>query len=428
MKTKILSMLAIIAMALGTAACNDSTTPNPGVEDAVGHVRLASLGLEVSNSEKVITSTSRSTIDLSNYIVTISDVAGAKVKEWTYANMPEIFDITPGNYTVTVKSHEVEKAAWEKPYFLGSKTFTVKKDDITDIGVVTCKLSNFKVTIVYSDILKRYMGDDSHVTVTANDNGQLVYSSTETRAGYFEAVSGSSTLVAEFSGVLNGTLETKRVTLTNVEAGQHRIITFTVKVGPEDPDEEGQIDPNGLVVDCSVTEEDLNASFDTSEDIINPSDRPGGEGSGDSGTTEPSNPETPGETDPITFTSSTLKLDNTANDVSTLTEAVMHIHADAGFKNIIVDVVSDNDDFQSTLAGTLMPFDLCNPGDKESSLEELNFPTGDAVAGKTDVDLGFTAFLPLLPGFPGTHKFIITVTDKNNIQKQVNLILYVGSN
>ena len=424
MKTKIFSIFALIAMTLTFAACHDSDTPNPGPADAVGQVRLGSMGLEISNSEKVITSSSRATIDLSNYIVTITASAGTATKTWAYGEMPEIFDLTPGDYTVTVKSHEVEKAAWDKPYFYGSKTFTVKKDEITEIGIVTCSLANFKVTIKFSDKLLQYVTDDAKVTVTANNDAVLVFTPGETRSGYFEAVTGSSTLVAEFTGTLNGTYETKRLTLTDIAAGQHRIITFDIKTGPTAPDENGQIDADGIDVDATVVEENLNASFSTDEDNIDADDRPGGEENTGGGNEGGETPDTP-DTDPITFSSTTLKLDGSANNVATLTEAVLHIHADAGFKNIMVDVNSTNDDFQTTLSSSLTPFDLCNPGDKEESLQELNFPTGDAVKGTTDQDLGFTAFLPLLPGFPGTHKFIITVTDNNNIQKQVNLILYV---
>ncbi len=434
MNTKILSIAALLSMSL--ASCHDQETPIPST--ATGNVSLASLGIVVNNAEKVVNSESarkaksRATLDLSNYIVNVSNAQGT-VEQWKYADMPEIFALTPGDYTVTVKSHEVQKAAWDAPYFVGSSDFTVVADDITEVGVVTCSLANIKVSIKYSEELQKYMGDDVQVKVVANDEGELTFTPDETRSGYFEAIEGSSTLVAEFNGTVNGTKETLRCVLTDVEAGQHRIITFVVKTYPDViPDENGNIDAGGIAIDYDVDNEDLNASVTTSEENIDASDRPGKEENdntnqgGDNQGSENQGGDGESEAATITITSDQLSFTE-ANDVAKLSTAVAHIHADNGFANIIVTMTSTNEDFQSQVASTLTPFDLAYPGDKEDSLKQLGFKTGDEVIGQTDLDFDITAFLPLLPGFPGRHEFVISVTDTQKQQLVKSLVLVVNN-
>ena len=56
-------------------------------------------------------------------------------------------------------------------------------------------------------------------------------------------------------------------------------------------------------------------------------------------------------------------------------------------------------------------FDLAYPGDLEGALNELGFPTGDAVIGQTNMTFDITLFMSLLIYFPGEHQFQLTITD-----------------
>ena len=165
-------------MALTFSSCHEDVV-GPKKDDAVGQVNLRSLGVDVNNAEVIINSStknrtkSRANIDMSDFQVSIYS-AGALVKQWRYADMPELFSLEPGDYTVKVVSHEVAKAEWEHPLFIGEKSFTITADQITEIGVVTCYLSNIKVSIRFdkslTDLLTK---DDAKVTVVANDQGRL---------------------------------------------------------------------------------------------------------------------------------------------------------------------------------------------------------------------------------------------------------------
>lgn len=422
MKSKIFSILTIFAMALTFSSCHEDVVA-PKKDDAVGQVNLRSLGVDVNNAEVIINSStknrtkSRANIDMSDFQVSIYS-AGVLVKQWRYADMPELFSLEPGDYTVKVVSHEVAKAEWEHPLFIGEKSFTITADQITEIGVVTCYLSNIKVSIRFdkslTDLLTK---DDAKVTVVANDQGRLEYTPEETRAGYFEALPGSSTLVAEFTGTINRNFETLRHVLTDVQAGQHRIITFKVEGPSPRPDETGGIAiGDGLYLNIEVIDVNLRYTINLEEDNI-PDDRPNGSedpgpGPGPSPGPGPDDPVTP--TDEITITSETLDFDKVNSpEVET---AVVNITAKNGIEHFLVKIESSNTDFLSSVS-ELMPtsFDLAYPGDNEEKFASINFPVGNQVIGATSLVFDISQFVPLLAAFPGTHTFTLTITDAKSL-------------
>ncbi len=429
MKSKILTLFAFVVMAVGLTACHNDEIVGPNKTES-GQVNLRSLGVDVNNAETVINSSttskakSRASIDLSDFQVSIYK-AGVQVKSWRYADMPELFTLEPGDYTIKVVSHEVQKAEWERPLFIGEKDFSIANEQITEIGVVTCYLSNIKVTIKYDkSLLDLLTKDDAKVTVIANDAGSLEYTIDETRAGYFEAIEGSSTLVAEFTGTIGRNFETVRHILNDVEAGQHRIITFKVKSQTDRPEETGGIEiGNGLYLDVEVVDVDLNYGVTLEEENI-PDDRPkpedGNQGgdSGDGGDDKP-------KPEYITITSETLSF--TEPNAIDGGQAVVNIHSENGISHFLVKIESTNDNFIAS-AGELMPlnFDLAYPGDYgEIFSGSLGFPVGDQVIGAKDLQFDITTLAPLLQSFPGTHKFTLTVEDSTSYQKIVSITFVV---
>lgn len=408
MKTKILSLFSAVVMALSLCSCHDKLGVEPESSDT-GTANLRSMAVEVNNAEKVI---SRAAVDLSGFTVQIFNAENAKVLEWKYADMPEIFTLPVGDYRVHVYSHEVKKAAWDEPYFVGDKEFSIVKDDITEIGVVTCKLANIKVSIRYSEELRKYMGEDCKVTVRVNDEGTLEYLPAETRSGYFAAVDGSTTLVAEFNGSIGGYQETLRHTASDLEPGQHRIITFKLKSSKPEIDENGNIIPDGIGLDVDVVDQDLNGNVNWNEEILDDSDRPGQEDPKDPD--NPDNPDDPVEETKITITSEDVDFDN-VNAIKD--KVVVKIDAEYGIEHLQVTISSDNADFVASVSELLpMSFDLAYPGDNEEGFASMGFPTGANVIGQTHIDFDISQFVPLLGAFPGTHSFQISVTDAKNKQ------------
>lgn len=418
MKTNILSLCVALAAGVGLTACGDDTW-NKGTESlSEGSVSLASMKVDVDTDENV---QSRADISTDDFIVEIVDRnTGASKRTWTYSAMPEVISFAPGDYTVNVKSHNIQAAEWDAPYYVGSADFSIEVGKITDIGTVLCRFSNIKVTVRYTKELLSHVDDDARVRVIANDRGSLEYTPAETRAGYFEAVDGSTTLVAEFSGTSDGNPVSGLKTFTDVKMGQHYIITFGVKGTTTPPDEFGGVDPSGISVDASIDHEDLSGNADPGQGNQDGStQRPGDEEWPDDPVVTPPGPDDPGQDEaPISFQYNGVALtEDVINDEAKEgNQYIITIKAVNGIANLQVDISSDNNDFIAS-AGEMLPlsFDLATvTGETAENLASLELPVGDEVKGKKTLDFDISSLVPLLKNFEGNHEFKVKVTDQAN--------------
>lgn len=264
-------MFIAVLSAISLASCDkglDTEVANTGT------LSFAKFEATVQNGEDVIESRATS-VDVNTFkVIVVNKSTGAEAGSWTYSALPEIVALPVGSYTVKVYNAELQDAAWDSPYFYGSQDFIIKENDVTLVDAVACKLSNLKVTIKYSDELKTAIGDGSDVTVnvTVGENSSLDYAYSETRAGYFRCDSDNKSLVATFSGSVEGYYVSEYKVISDVAAGQHRIITFSLKTAPDISDEYGAIGTTGLILNASVTTEDVTSDVPADEEIIQPFD------------------------------------------------------------------------------------------------------------------------------------------------------------
>ena len=368
----------------------------------------------------------RAAADVNSFQVTIYDKTGAEAGSWTYGQMPEIVPLAAGDgYVVKVKSHDVEKAAWEQPYYYGeSKTFTIEKNKITEVGTVTAEFKSIKVTVEFSDALKAIVDDDVKVVIEANDEGLITFTKKEVEDGsaaYFEAVDGSTTMVAHFIGSISGNAIDNKVPFTDVTAGQHRIVRYGIQIGPDVPEPDGSITPGGISLDTEIVEVDIDGNTTVKDPNIDPSGRPGYEDSEKPGPDDPTPPTPGGEA--ATFKSETLDTEGGINySKDWVGDAIVTIDCPEGFAKL--EVVIDSEGLTPDVlegVGLAKEFDLANPGSLAEGLEGLGFPIGDAVLGKTTVDFNITDFVPLLNIYPGKSDFIITVTDSKGATSTLTL-------
>lgn len=416
-----MSFAAAAALTLGLGSCDDKLITDID-SDARGTLSFASMSVDVSVSENVMRHApaaaegSRAAVDLSDFIVTVTNASGAVVEQWKYSAMPELMTLPVATgYTVSVKSHEVQKAEWAHPYYTGSKTFDIAEGTVTEIGEVRCSFSSIKVTIKFADDLVEKLGDDAKVNVIANDEGSLDFTPSETRSGYFAAVDGSSTLVATFTGSVNGTQERIQRVFADVAAGQHRIITFKIKDNNLEPDPEtGTIAPEGITVDMDVVEEDLNGNVETGEDVITPGHTPGGDENFGNEEPTPPGPEDPKSGFDIKSEGDALSFDAPNTPVAGI-NGLINIHSNLPIAHLRVNISTTDPGFESAVGEMVgLAFDLAYPDESKNETAKfsgLGFPVGDEVIGKTDLPFNITDFIPLLGAFPGTHDFKITVED-----------------
>ncbi|MDE7472888.1 MAG: DUF4493 domain-containing protein [Muribaculaceae bacterium] len=432
MKNKIYTALLSLALMVGFSACNEKWEPDGIGSSDKGSLSTADLAVDLANAENVIES--RASYDLSNFIVSVVDKDGLVVNEWVYSAMPSLPSFTVGTYTLKVESGKPAKAAWDAPYFVGEKQFEIVKDQVTSAGTVTCSLNNLKVTVRFGDDLVAAADGDLECEIRVNEEGVLRFTPTESRSGYFDIEPGNTTMVATFTGTVNGYKEEIIRLYKDLSAGQHRIISFSLKGADiEIPAETGFIDPvGGLNVDFSVVDEDLSANVNTGDEEVIDGERPGGEtwptdpvDPVDPGT-DPEQPTPPADDNSIDFTSEYLQLGkgivNKASefgDEDGLKPAVVTISAKNGISHLLVTI--DSESLDVTDVGLENNFDLAYPGNLAGALgpEGLKFPIADAVINQTSVDFDISQFVPMLAlsMFPGQHTFIIKVYDNTDPAK-----------
>ncbi len=437
MKLKYQSAVWSLALgALTLASCSSEDFQGPDTE--LGKVSL--FGLDVSNVEKVMNDNAgaaRAVYDVSEFIVEFYlQGSDTPCQTYVYGDMPGAVELPVGTYYAKVRSHNLQKAEWEKPYFTGqSAPFTISAGEITEVDPVVCTFSSLKVSIKFGPKLTAAAGNDVKVTVVANDEGELTYAIDETRAGYFATVDGSTTLVATLSGTVNGYFEEGLVrTYTDVAAGQHRIITYELGAGVPTPDEpSGSIGTDGIQIDVTYEDENLTGIVDPGkEDVLPNEDEPGtlpdilgGDEPG------PDTPPTPPVDDPITFSGTlTEHADGIYINTEMTSKANVTINCANKCKDVSVKIDSDfltADELQS-MAGLPTEFSLTNP-DYYDAIASLQLPYGDAVINKDVIDFDITMFMSLLGAGKGsTNVFTINVTDNAGETDTITFTIKVPQN
>lgn len=385
-------------------ACNGKDTPNyppdPINPPTPGKTKSGQLELVLKVEVNVTTKAPNT----DSYIVKICNAGTETVAKdingtsaiYTCATVPAIVTLPVGDYQVCAFSHELTAVEWDKPYYHGvSDVITIQESKMTQGGSVTCKLQNVKVTVDYGPNLLEELAD--FVVVVNNGTGFKEFTRSETRAAYFSE--------APLTVTLNGTRHdgekvSKQVKYTDVEAGQHRKITMEVEFY------DGYTQPD-LQVDVTTKVYNLNENVEVEEPEI----------------------EDPEQPDPDTEVS--IKGDgfDIKQPVSypqyEQRTVIVNIFAEVKIQDLWVEIISD---FltEEELESLKIPKRF-NLADLTPELKETFGPNGlglignDPIRGAESMKFDITTFTSMLP--EGSHKFVLTLKDKENNTVSENLIL-----
>lgn len=372
-----------------------------------GQISFAEVKLSVNVA---VTTKADAPVDTKDYIIQIySTKNNLLVKEYPkYSEMPDIITLEAGEYRIEALSHQVQSAEWEKPFYKGTQTFTIKKDEVTVIDVIECTLQNIMVTVNFSNDLKELLKGDESVVVTIG-KGELTFNKKdidEGKAGFFKAAEVSNILIAKFQGTVDGEWVQMTDNFINVKGGEHRNVVFNLEI-PSIGDMAVKLKLNAV---CK--KEDLMAWVQPGDEAILPEDP----------TVNPG----PGKAPTIAGEGFNM-MDEIVVKEGEVKTVIVNIAADNGIQNLRVTIDSETltpEILKSV--GLSSEFDLANPGsaDLEAALSGLGFPVGTAVVGVQNLVFDITQFTPLL-GLYGaaSHNFIITVVDQAGNTKTATLAM-----
>ena len=436
MKTKIFSLFSSVLLIAGLAAC-DNHNYGPEMQSR-GKLSFDGLTIDVDDSKTIVES--RAAVDVSNYIVTVTDKFSDTIIQTEYSTLPEVLDLEVGDYTVTVESHEVLPAEFSHPYYKGSAVVKIETNKVTDVGTIQCKFSSICVSLDFSEYIWPQIGDDFMVRVRLNDEAELTFvpdkndlKKTRDLKGYFKAVdmTTNNTLIVNPVGSVSGeSVNHLRQIFDQVKAGEHHIVKFRIKNPTPPPAQEGSIDPiDKISIDHSVTEHNIDHNLGAEEPDLGNSGRPGQETPD-----EPQQPDQPAEKIiTVTSASKDLNVDAVNNVVGVKQgdghEYKVNINSVYPLTHIRVKIISNslNADMLQGV-GLDAEFDLAEPGNLEEALgETFKFPIKDKVVGQHEVLFDITPFVPMLNIFPGElHQFELTVEsqDGDKVSKEVKTLKF----
>lgn len=418
MKKYFLICLTLLAGMLAFTACHSEVME--GQSTGKGELNLASMTAEVNTEVETVYLGSRaeSGTDFSNYIVTVYDAQSQKVNQWKYSEMPEIVSLAVGTCTVEVTSAEAPTNGFDIPYYKGSTTCEIKENEIVDVPAITCKLANMMFSVEYDEEFKSKMGEDVVTTITVGDNS-LEIPGSETRKAYLVAPGGETTSVTV---TLKGTIDGEVIEYSerfDVKTGVHNVIKYDFV-----PVSDGTGDGSTLKVAINV-----DSSLTGSDEVIgvNPGEEPGIDDFPEGGGEEPGDGD--GEQNMPTivgsnFNGSPFDISKDVLNVSIKTDMDnpiplrVTLSAPNGIAHVYVTIDSETlTEDLLTEVNLAKNFDLAEPGDLESGLNNLGLPTGQKVIGQETVLFDITNFTPLLGMFGvATHNFIIRLVDQQNLE------------
>lgn len=248
------------------------------------------------------------------FTVEIQKKDGTPVHSSLFSAMPKYLSLPVGQYQLKAYFGQDIPAAWENPYYCGTKDFEIESGEITSIGKVECPIKNMRVKVNF-DAISSKLSDDAYVIVKAgaapnasqspssrvdDEADGLKYVKGETRTGYFMFVDGSKTIVATFYGKVDGEkMDGTTWTYSNAAPGNDYTIKFTaskpenndngdITVGGGSDDQTGENPDEGIKIDATVTVENVDGEEIDVEELdhlydskVDDNNRPGPPAEGD---------------------------------------------------------------------------------------------------------------------------------------------------
>lgn len=402
------------------AGCSKEKGFDEEMSDNEGQVLKTALDMSTTSDQIMVTRAEQG-VDLSNFKINfIKKGETVAAKSYTYSEMPDVVTLKVGTYTATAELGQDLNAEWENPYFKGqSEEFDVEAYKITSfISPIECALMNIKATIAFDETLLAAMSPDSYVEVKVGDNPGLNFTSAEAtsgKAGYFKHTN-ENTLVATFHGKVNGSDIVESKSYEGIAKGRWYKLTFKLH-------QNSGGDPTGgasgeIVVDASVTTEDVNADVTLEDDApLDDSDRPNWGGGDDP------EPPTPDNAPEIIAISQGMVFD-TPWSVTAASECEFKIisHAEGGMQEFTCEIISQ-DLTPEELGSMNLPnvLDLVNEPAPDSKYpnywnvlgnDPFNFPTN--VGGQSEVIFKLSDFMGMMAVFGNhQHTFRFHVKDAN---------------
>lgn len=414
--TNIIALSTIAILSLASCEMKNELTGSLVSKEDEGAIELGvSVKQPVSQTRAEAVATNNFPVTIQGTSTGVTDV----LKEYATADeVPSSITVPVGNYTVSSHTPGTLEKKMDTPYYAGSTDITVSKGITSQVDVV-CRMANSRIQMQYGDDFKEAF---SEWTITVDDGSDMALTYTQDNltpdAIYWHFGENVTTITVNIKAKTtegNTVTETKSFKKADAAENYEEVgDTFTggdalvINMGTV---ESSTGDLTGITITTNITFEN------ESESVEIP-------------TTDPDEPEEPGEGESIRITEpegNSFLTDGVEinNGVFPDKEIVINMAIDNGIQNLYVKVNTDDSGFEAAagLMGLTEGNGLDLTSDAAADLGELfSLPKiGDT---KYSFTLNST-LLGLLNNYPGKHDFVLTVIDQNNQQASATLTVRV---
>ncbi len=370
-----------------------------------------------------------SEIDTNTYPVVIQGTSDG-VTDVTYeyntlSEMPASIIVPVGQYTISSHTPGTLEKQMATPYYAGSTDLTVSKDIASKADIV-CRMANSRIQLNYGEDFKEAF---SEWTITINDGSEMALAYTQEDLNptpvYWHFNDNVTAITVNIRAVTTeGNTVTESRTFRKIDASENyeevgdaftggdaleiNMGTVTSSTG----------DLEGIDINTNITFED------SSESVEIPTFDP----------EEPTDPSEPGETISITEPEGNSYLTNGVDLAYGTTDypespIVINMSVQDGIQNMFVKVNTTDPTFEfaAGVMGLTSGDGLDLASDNATELSSLfTLPQIGDTSYSFTLNETLLALLMNNPGYVGTHKFTLTVIDKNNQQKSAILTIRVN--
>ena len=120
--------------------------------------------------------------DTSDFLLTIVNSYGDSIYDGKYGDCPESLKVASGSYTVSVRSCQFTKPAFNSPVYGDSQCVVVEKDGIVNVGLICRQLNSGVRLSISPQFLDTY---PDGVLFLKSTEGKLMFSYSEKRIAFF---------------------------------------------------------------------------------------------------------------------------------------------------------------------------------------------------------------------------------------------------
>lgn len=394
--------LTILAAAAVLTGCKEKVIYN----DVNGHLSLK-IDWSDEYTERPVVTKSGETVDINDFIITITKASGDVLMSTTYAEMPSMLSMVPGEYTISATSPVAAASGFGSPLYGAEKSFSVVRDAVSNIDLV-CSLYNVKVSFELSKKfvdevvdynIKVYTGTESYTWESSDMETGADGTAVSISSGYFDPADVMTIQVVGYHKA-DITAEPAEITkeIDNVKARDHVIFKLDAKVtGTLETGE------NGLSVDEATN--DLTVDVEVPGFDETPVERPE-----NPDPVDPVEPEEPSDAPtmewPANPTFATVDIEE-GMDVN------LTIKAPNGIKSFVVKVSDNFAGMVDAMGAENGEMDLIGNEELIGNLGSM-LPTGDELLDETEVLFSLSTLVPLIAqvGTPGEdYVFTLKVGD-----------------